>query len=345
MRTPPCLNGKASVSSLNEAEYVALSEYRAAGEHGRLSVQEGVSVQIVEKSPNGWWLCKIGNEEGWIPSSYLNRQEKKSKPPEPAPTKNRFPAVKPGAAAPGVEYVAISDYTDDDRLNISLKKGALVKVAEKNNSGWWYVESRGAAGWAPSTYLEEKPKQQKPKPPPKVNVRPTPRPAARPQGSRPPPSRPSPPTRPTNTRTGQRKDGRNVPNAPPIPNRVNKPSLKDTAKGATRTNVRSSGSIENLLEKVHLKPAVPLKQARSADNLSSGGHEGRRGPEGQRGAARPISVIYFVAIADYSDEDEDTIDLKMGDRLEVIQRDEGGWWRARLGNRVGWVPSNYLELQ
>ena len=56
-------------------------------------------------------------------------------------------------------------------------------------------------------------------------------------------------------------------------------------------------------------------------------------------------MIYFVAIADYSDEDEDTIDLKMGDRLEVIQRDEGGWWRARLGNRVGWVPSNYLELQ
>lgn len=339
VRTPASLDGKASLSSLNDAEYVALSEYRALGMSGRLSVQVGVSVQIIEKSPNGWWYCRIGNEEGWIPSSHLNRQEKKSKP-ELVATKSPAVAPRPGASSE-VEYVAISDYTDNDRLNVSLKKGALVKVLEKNDSGWWYVESSGAEGWAPSTFLKEKPKEkpkQKPKPPPKVNVpRSSPRPALRSHGSR-----PVPPTRPSNTRAGQQKDGGKMSPVPPIPNRVNKPLLKD-AKDPSRTQGKSSGSVESLLEKALLKPAVPLQQARSDNDISSGVHQGSRGREGQRGAARPNSGEYYVAVADYNDESDDTLDLKWGDRVKVLQRDEGGWWRAVVGNRTGWVPANYLE--
>ena len=317
---------------------MALSGYRARGMNGGLSVQEGVSVQIVEKSPNGWWLCKIGNEEGWIPSSHLERQEKKAKPVDlkPAVARNKRPIAKPSPVASGVEYVAISDYSDNEKLNITLTEGAIVRVVEKNESGWWYVESRGAEGWAPSTFLKEKPKER-PKPPPKANVS---RPGERPQGSRPPPARPSPPSRPKNVPAGQRKDQRLA--APPVPNRVNKPSLKDSLD-RSRVPGRHSGSVENLLQKFQLKPTVPLKQARSADDLLPGGHEVARGREGQRGAAQPFNAQFYVAAADFMDGDKDTLDLKVGDRVEVLQRDEGGWWLAKLGSQTGWVPSNYLE--
>ncbi len=363
VRTPSSLEDHGSVSSMNEAEYVTMSDVCAQGFNGGLSVQKGVSVHIIEKSPNGWWYCKIGEEEGWVPSSYIERREKKidhfkganpggSKPvaaPRPAVARTPIPkpavpragvpkpaGAKPGVKRPGVpkpggaenrkpgggrpvpakrdaagfDYVAISDYLDNDNLNISLKEGAQVKVLEKSDSGWWYVQSSGAEGWAPSTYLSEKPKPERPKHPTKVNVPQVtvPHMASRPQGNRPPPARPSPPARPRNIPSGHRKGG------PPIPSRGKKPSLPRN---------KTSGSAENLLR---LTPTVALKQANSTGNL-----------------LRPSSGQYFYVIADYSDDMNDTLDIKKGERLEVTKRDEGGWWLAKIGNRTGWVPSSYLE--
>ena len=333
-----------------------MSDYRAQGVNGGLSVEQGVSVTIIEKSPNGWWYCKIGNEEGWVPSSYLERREKidypeVAKPVVPKPVVSRpgiskpAPAAKPGVkktvvpkpraprpggASPGVgkpavakrtetgdDYIAISDYLDNDILNISLKEGAPVKVLEKSNSGWWYVQSCGAEGWAPSTYLAEKSKE-KPKPPVKTrlsndklrpqNNRPLSHVILRPQTDRPPPARPAPPARPQNIRSGVKKDG------PPIPSRVKKPTL---------TRNHNTGSTENISR---FKAPTPLKQTRSTENL-----------------ARPISTQYYHVIASYSDDSPDALDIKRGERVEVMKKDEGGWWLARIGNRTGWVPSNYLQ--
>jgi hypothetical protein len=337
------------VSSFNEAEYVTLSDYRAQGFSGGLSVQKGVSVHIIEKSPNGWWYCKIGEDEGWVPSSYIERREKQldqvtkpvvvsrpahapvktvipkptvPKPGVPKPPVTKLGGKKPGVSKPvgagvgklaggkpvpakrdmvGFDYIAISDYFDDDHLNVSLKEGALVKVLEKRDSGWWYVQSSGAEGWAPSTYLTEKPKPERPKPPSTPHITP------RPQSNRPPPARPSPPARPANPSSGRRKGAA----GPPIPSRGQKPSLPRN---------KNFGSVENL----RLKPAVALKQAHSIENLSP----------------RPQ---YYYVIADYSDNMNDTLDIKAGERIEVTKRDEGGWWLAKIGNRTGWVPSNYLE--
>lgn len=316
-----------------------MSEYRAQGVNGGLSVQKGVSVNIIDKSPNGWWYCKIGDEEGWVPSSYIERREKNVnhfeviQPPQlkpvggapkpviktaiPKPTVPRHGVAKPGVKTPGVpkpaakpgakgdDYIAISDYFDNDKLNISLKEGVPVKVLEKSESGWWYVQSCGAEGWAPSTYLEEKPKE-KPKPLPKVNI---PNVTPRPKGNRPAPARPPPPARPKNIPSGHKKGG------PPIPSRGNKPTLPRN---------RNSGSVENLLQ---AKPVVAVKQARSSENLSG----------------RPSSTQYYYVIADYSDDMNDTLDIKRGERVEVTKRVEGGWWLGKIGNRTGWVPSSYLE--
>lgn len=347
VRTPTSRDEQGSVSSLNEAVYVALSDYRAQGFNGGLSVDKGESVHIIEKSPNGWWYCKIGDKEGWVPSSYIERREKNmavdhfevTNPGVPKPEIPKRAVPKPAVPKPGVkkpavpkpntevknprggkpvaakrdvansddDYIAISDYLDNDKLNISLKEGAPVKVLERSNSGWWYVQSCGAEGWAPSTYLAEKPKE-KPKPLP---TRPhfTPRP----QTNRPPPARPSPPARPRNIPSGQKKDVRV--SAPPIPSRGKKPTLPRN---------RNSGSVENLLS---VKPVVALKQVRSSENLSG----------------RPSSVQYYYVIADFNDDMNDTLNVKRGDKVEITRKDEGGWWLARIGNRTGWVPSNYLE--
>ena len=66
-----------------DAEYFTVGDFKALGIDRGLTFNEGVSVQVLEKAPNGWWFGKINNTEGWIPSSYLGKREKQATPPDP----------------------------------------------------------------------------------------------------------------------------------------------------------------------------------------------------------------------------------------------------------------------
>ena len=35
--------------------------------------------------------------------------------------------------------------------------------------------------------------------------------------------------------------------------------------------------------------------------------------------------------------------FKKGDIITITQREEGGWWEGTLGDKTGWVPSNYVK--
>ena len=53
------------------------------------------------------------------------------------------------------EYVAIGDFTAKPQSNqLSVKKCQVVNVLVREG-GWWFCESEGKSGWAPSTYLAE----------------------------------------------------------------------------------------------------------------------------------------------------------------------------------------------
>uniref|UniRef100_UPI003590015E SH3 and PX domain-containing protein 2A isoform X2 n=1 Tax=Myxine glutinosa TaxID=7769 RepID=UPI003590015E len=57
--------------------YVAIADY--AGDDETLGFDEGVSLEVIERHPNGWWYCKVldgrcEDSEGWAPSNYLERK-------------------------------------------------------------------------------------------------------------------------------------------------------------------------------------------------------------------------------------------------------------------------------
>uniref|UniRef100_A0A8C4QY65 SH3 domain-containing protein n=1 Tax=Eptatretus burgeri TaxID=7764 RepID=A0A8C4QY65_EPTBU len=57
--------------------YVAIADY--AGDDETLGFDEGVSLEVIERHPNGWWYCKLldgrcEDSEGWAPSNYLERK-------------------------------------------------------------------------------------------------------------------------------------------------------------------------------------------------------------------------------------------------------------------------------
>ncbi|XP_078661237.1 uncharacterized protein LOC144905442 isoform X2 [Branchiostoma floridae x Branchiostoma belcheri] len=50
------------------------------------------------------------------------------------------------------------------------------------------------------------------------------------------------------------------------------------------------------------------------------------------------------AIYSYTPQDEDELTLKVGDVIEVIRGENGGWWFGYLNGQLGLFPSNYVEV-
>ncbi|KAH9947125.1 P-loop containing nucleoside triphosphate hydrolase protein [Amylocystis lapponica] len=44
------------------------------------------------------------------------------------------------------------------------------------------------------------------------------------------------------------------------------------------------------------------------------------------------------------DGQEGEMSFKKDDVLELVEKDDNGWWRVKKGSEEGWAPSNYLEL-
>uniref|UniRef100_A0A8D2D1P1 SH3 and PX domain-containing protein 2A n=1 Tax=Sciurus vulgaris TaxID=55149 RepID=A0A8D2D1P1_SCIVU len=56
--------------------YVSIADYK--GDEETVGFQEGVSMEVLERNPNGWWYCQILDEvkpfKGWVPSNYLEKK-------------------------------------------------------------------------------------------------------------------------------------------------------------------------------------------------------------------------------------------------------------------------------
>ncbi|KAI8391715.1 P-loop containing nucleoside triphosphate hydrolase protein [Radiomyces spectabilis] len=60
-------------------------------------------------------------------------------------------------------------------------------------------------------------------------------------------------------------------------------------------------------------------------------------------AAPSPTLPQYKAIYPFQSQEEGEIAFEKDDILEIVEKDENGWWLARKDGREGWVPSNYLE--
>lgn len=400
-----------------EVEYFTVGDFRSLGIEGALNFTEGVSVEVVDKAPNGWWLGKIGGKEGWIPSSYLGKRGKEKPPddvaslrkqqrdpPKPSvskrvnPTSNAssnvnkiLPSVAEKASGVNPALITLADYEGNFEGSVSFTEGQIAHVLEKQQDGWSYVKIQGKEGWAPSSYLaassEKKSAPPRPvaptgvKPPakgkPDVRSGQQEKSASDVQSQRSKPaSVPVKPVKPASTLNAVPKKpdrpGRpqakprtkvSTPDVPQKPASVQTPAsekhktlcralesfgsaegeglsfckgdefeyLEDSGSGwwLVKTRDGKEGwAPASYLETVNAKPTVPVKPAKP--NL----------PKESKENTKPV----YVAVAEYADEgDTECISFKEGDRMEVLEMDEGGWWLVKIGAKSGWAPSNYLK--
>lgn len=146
-------------------------------------------MELIERNDDGWWFVKIGNEEGWAPSTYIEERRRSlgdgagsgvSRPPFPTKPKplsstTTFPAstankqpeagdedpAKPKPRprprkATATFYRAMDTYDVPayEDSGLPVVKGRVYELKEKNDGGWWLMKDGDIEGWAPSTYFK-----------------------------------------------------------------------------------------------------------------------------------------------------------------------------------------------
>lgn len=122
-------------------QYVVVAAYDKQ-ESSEISLRVGQVVDIIEKNESGWWFVSTSDEQGWVPATCLEAQDG---------VQEDF-TIQPEEEE---KYSVIYPYTARDQDEITLDKGVIVEVIQKNLEGWWKIRYKGAEGWAPASYLKK----------------------------------------------------------------------------------------------------------------------------------------------------------------------------------------------
>ncbi|XP_050949061.1 SH3 and PX domain-containing protein 2B isoform X1 [Labeo rohita] len=66
---------------------------------------------------------------------------------------------------------------------------------------------------------------------------------------------------------------------------------------------------------------------------------------GDSSSADPLLLDQYVAVTDYEKQESSEISLYVGQVVEVIEKNESGWWFVSTEDAQGWVPATCLEAQ
>ncbi|KAJ8408785.1 hypothetical protein AAFF_G00246030 [Aldrovandia affinis] len=66
---------------------------------------------------------------------------------------------------------------------------------------------------------------------------------------------------------------------------------------------------------------------------------------GESSSADPLLLDQYVAVTNYEKQESSEISLHVGQVVEVIEKNESGWWFVSSDDAQGWVPATCLEAQ
>ncbi|XP_066456980.1 SH3 and PX domain-containing protein 2A isoform X2 [Eleutherodactylus coqui] len=66
---------------------------------------------------------------------------------------------------------------------------------------------------------------------------------------------------------------------------------------------------------------------------------------GADGNSEPMILDQYVVVSNYEKQENSEISLKAGELVDVIEKNESGWWFVSTAEEQGWVPATYLDTQ
>lgn len=343
---------KSSASVANKASdvqatFITLADYEDNFE-GSISFKEGQIAHLIEKNQDGWSFVRIQDKEGWVPSSYLasSADKKSTAPPRPA---------APAGVKPPASVKPLSG--EKTPASVKLPSGVKPLSGVKPPSGEKPPSKGGPEVSTQQGKAVSEAQSQRikiPLPPVKASVKP---PSSL---TNPVPKKPDPPAKPE-VKPRSKISQAEVPPKPSLRKIISVPENKKTmckalesfssngeglsfCKGDEFEFLEDSNTGWWLVKTKHgnegWAPASYLETVNKKPTVS--GKPARPNPPktGQQQNAKTV----YVAVAAYTDDgDKECISFKEGDRMEVLEMDEGGWWLVKIGAKSGWAPSNYLQ--
>ncbi|XP_019358306.1 PREDICTED: SH3 and PX domain-containing protein 2A isoform X1 [Gavialis gangeticus] len=66
---------------------------------------------------------------------------------------------------------------------------------------------------------------------------------------------------------------------------------------------------------------------------------------GADASSEPMILEQYVVVSTYEKQENSEISLQAGEVVDVIEKNESGWWFVSTAEEQGWVPATYLESQ
>ncbi|XP_064000515.1 SH3 and PX domain-containing protein 2A isoform X4 [Pogoniulus pusillus] len=67
--------------------------------------------------------------------------------------------------------------------------------------------------------------------------------------------------------------------------------------------------------------------------------------QGADASSEPMILEQYVVVSNYEKQENSEISLQAGEVVDVIEKNESGWWFVSTAEEQGWVPATYLESQ
>ncbi|XP_068133251.1 SH3 and PX domain-containing protein 2B isoform X2 [Hyperolius riggenbachi] len=267
-----------SADALVFDQYVVVAPYDKQ-ESSEISLRVGQVVDIIEKNESGWWFVSTSDEQGWVPATCLEAQDG---------GQDDF-AIQPEEEE---KYSVIYPYTARDQDEITLDKGVVVEVIQKNLEGWWKIRYKGAEGWAPASYLK------------KIS----------------------------GDLLAQKLASGSSANSSAL-------DLDGLSRQPNYTGRDRDGS-SHQAHITDFKRKSPLMRQRPPP---------RRDLTIPRGLNLPtpptpphVEEEYYT-IADFQTTIPDGISFQAGLKVEVVDKNHGGWWYIQIDEKEGWAPATYID--
>uniref|UniRef100_A0A8C8RCH6 SH3 and PX domain-containing protein 2A n=1 Tax=Pelusios castaneus TaxID=367368 RepID=A0A8C8RCH6_9SAUR len=71
----------------------------------------------------------------------------------------------------------------------------------------------------------------------------------------------------------------------------------------------------------------------------------RKDVTGADASSEPMFLEQYVVVSSYEKQENSEISLQAGEVVDVIEKNESGWWFVSTAEEQGWVPATYLESQ
>ena len=341
------MRSRDSVSSESAEVYVTIADFTDQAGDG-LSFKAGAQVEVITKNSSGWWYVQLDNEEGWVPSSYLDKAKQ--------------PIKKQNSMTRSTSH----DLFNAEKLTSSKSQDNLDQIGSTNRFPSLEVKKRT---FTSGNKLELKETQsislshsRSPDPVRKTT-----------HGTS---SRRSPPPLPAALQKQQTKKISETPSRHEakkvvVPDRSHDPShdrphTSDLAKVLKKKFESDSTTtvvppVIARRDKTVSQPDPPVDKTISPNKEKKAPPpRPKQGPQKKVGPSRPaISPAlkakmggaaasdakkqdHWITCNNYSEATDGCLSFSKGQSVEVIDDSNSDWWYVRINGREGYAPVTYL---